>query len=435
MTIRKNHTCNFTLCFFLSLNYIFYYMKKTLLISLVVSVFCTAWLPAQNPGCDGSRYLNDVFPTVKKTTVVYAPTISHIGQNINLSMDVYEPEGDNLAVRPVVILAHGGSFLFGDRSMMQRWCELLAKKGYVAVSIQYRLFPFLVLGFPDSTQIFDTEIKANGDMKAAVRYFREDAATTNLFHADASNIFIGGYSAGAVAAMHTAYLDINDQIPSFLQTLVNTNGGLEGGSGTATNKTYSSSSKAVVNMSGGLYRSFWVDSTESPLVSIHGTADATVPYTYGLAANIAFLEGSSLVHAQAASVGLWNNLLSVPGAGHTDLYEQAQWQPYIDTFWVNATTLLESLTCATVGINEPVFSMEHWSIFPNPTSGGFSVQLNGSISNADLILFDQLGKLVLQQHNVENQQFIPLIGIPKGLYMVQVLHPNKQFEIKQLVID
>jgi len=410
-------------------------MKKKLLLLMAFLAFFTALLPAQNPGCDGSRYLDNVFSTVKKTTVVYAPTVSHLGQNINLSMDVYEPEGDNLSARPVVILAHGGSFIFGDKSMMQQWCELLAKKGYVAVSIQYRLFPFLVLGIPDSNKIFDTAIKATGDMKAAVRYFREDAATANLFRADASNIFIGGYSAGAVAALHTAYLDLDDQIPAFLQNLVTVNGGLEGISGTASNKTYSSHSDAVVNMSGGLYRSFWVDNTESPLVSIHGTADATVPYTYGLAANIAFLEGSSLVHAQAETVGLWNNLLTVPGAGHSDLYEQAQWKPYRDTFWVNTTTLLESLTCATVGLTEAAVTFEPWSIFPNPASGeGFRVQLPESETSADLMVFDLLGKIVFQQKNIANQTYVPTNNLPKGVYVVQVLHPSKRFESKPLVI-
>lgn len=410
-------------------------MKKSLLLSLAFSVLCAAMLPAQNPGCDGSRYLNDVFPTVKKTTVAYAPTVSHLGQNINLMMDVYEPQGDNVSARPVVILAHGGSFIFGDKSMMERWCQLLAKKGYVAVSIQYRLYPFLVLGLPDSVKIFDTAIKATGDMKAAVRYFREDAATANLFRADATNIFIGGYSAGAVTALHTGYLDADDQIPTFLQTLITANGGLEGISGTPSNKTYPSESKAIVNMSGGLYRSHWVDGTEPPLVSVHGTADATVPYTYGLAANIAFLEGSSLVHAQAEAVGLWNNLLTVPGAGHTDLYDQASWQPYIDTFWTNATTLLESLTCAIVGANEPSTAFEHWAIFPNPSAGeGFNVQLPESAVSADLVVFDLLGKTVFQQKNLSGQQFVPLNGLPKGVYTVQILHPSKRFELKQLVV-
>ncbi len=412
-------------------------MKKTLLVPLVLSVIFIARLTAQNPGCDGSRYLDNVFTTVKKTTVVFAPTISHLGQNIDLTMDVYEPEGDNLSARPVVILAHGGSFLFGDKSDMQKSCELLAKKGYLAATIDYRLFPFLVLGIPDSVKIFDTAIKATGDMKAAVRYFREDAATANLFRADAANIFIGGYSAGAVTALHTAFLDADDQTPSFLQTLINNNGGLEGSSGTISNKGYSSTSKAVINMSGGLYRSFWVDNTESPVVSIHGTADGTVPYTYGLAANIAFLEGSSLVHARAESVGLWNNLLTVPGAGHTDLYEQAQWKPFIDTFWVNATGLLESLACATVDATEPSLAFESWSLYPNPSSSetGFSVQLPESVESGNLIVTDLFGKVVLQQQNIVNQQFVPVSKLPKGIYTVQILHTDKRFGVKQLVIQ
>ncbi|MBC7778130.1 MAG: carboxylesterase family protein [Phycisphaerae bacterium] len=412
-------------------------MKKNFLFLTAYLACFAALLPAQNPGCDGSRYLNNVFSTVKMTTVAYAPTVSHLGQNINLSMDVYEPQGDTLSSRPVVVLAHGGSFIFGDKSMMQQWCELLAKKGYVAVSIQYRLYPFLVLGLPDSIKIFDTAVKATGDMKAAVRFLREDAATANQFRVDASNIFIGGYSAGAVTALHTAYLGLNDQIPTFLQTLITANGGLEGISGTASNKTYSSHSDAIVNMSGGLYRSFWVDNTASPIVSIHGTADATVPYTYGLAANIAFLEGSSLVHARAESVGLWNNLLTVPGAGHTDLYEQAKWKPYIDTFWVNATTLLESLTCTTVGIDEPTSSVEPWSIFPNPSSGeGFNIQLPESeASSVDLSLLDLLGKVVFHQKSISNHQYVALNNLPKGIYVVQIVHPSKRFELKQLVIQ
>ncbi len=389
---------------------------------------------AQNPGCDGSRYLNDQFSAVKKTTVVYAPTVGHTGINFNLSMDVYEPTGDNLSARPVVILAHGGSFLFGDKNNMQASCELLAKKGYIAASIQYRLYPFIILGFPDSLDIFDTAIKAMGDMKAAVRYFREDAATANLFRADAANIFIGGYSAGAVIALHTAYLDEDDQLPSFLETFVTDNGGLEGISGTASNKTYASTSKAVVNLSGGLYRSFWIDGSESPLVSIHAPDDQTVRYTSGLAAGLAYLEGSSLVHAQAEAVNLSHNLLTPPGGGHTNLYEQAQWKPYVDTFWINATTLFESLACGTVSTNEPT-PIEPWTLYPNPTTADFVLQLPSEVQIVDVQLFDLMGKLVLQQSNVANEQRIRTHNLPKGTYVVRILHPNKRFELKYLAIE
>ncbi|MEN9415682.1 MAG: hypothetical protein RLZ62_1986, partial [Bacteroidota bacterium] len=286
-------------------------MTKYALSTLFLALFA-GFSYAQNPGCDGNRYINDIFPTVKKTTVTYAPSLSHTGVPMTLQMDVYEPEGDQVAARPVIIFEHGGSFIFGDRSMMQPWCELMAKKGYVTASITYRLYPFFLLGFPDSLDIFDTAVKAVGDMRAAVRYFREDAVTANLFKADPNNIFIGGYSAGAVAALHCSYLDMEDNMPPFLVNFINQNGGLEGVSGSATNKTYSSASKAVVNMSGGLYRANWIEAGESPMISIHGTADETVPFNSGLAANIAYLQGSNLLHARAEEAGVWNSLHVVP---------------------------------------------------------------------------------------------------------------------------
>ena len=393
-------------------------------------------LQAQNPGCDGSRYIDNVFTTVTKTTVIYAPSVNHSGVAIMLSMDVYQPQGDNLSQRPVVILAHGGSFVFGDKSQMQVWCERLAKKGYVAASIQYRLYPVFTSGFPDSIGIFDTAVKALGDMKAAVRYFREDAATANQFRADPTHIFIGGYSAGAVIALHTGYLDADDNVPTFLKTLITANGGLEGSSGTASNKTYSSHADAVVNMSGGIYRSEWIDGNELPLVSIHGTADATVPYTYGLAANIAYLEGSSLLHARAESVGLWNYLQTVPGAGHTNLYENVLYKPQVDSFWVVASTLLESLTCATTATQETE-EAENWSVMPNPAAtGAIRFTLPTTMQWAEVAGFDALGRMVLPWQRVDQQTILSIGQWPVGHYWLQLRDaaaPDKRFMAKSLL--
>ncbi len=409
-------------------------MKQFALFCCLLSL---SGMTAQNPGCDGSRYKDDLFTTVKKTTVNYAPTIGHTGNAMVLAMDVYEPEGDVLSARPAVVLAHGGSFVLGNKNDMQPWCELLARKGYVAVSIQYRLFPFFQLGFPDSLNIFDTAVKAVGDMRAAVRYLREDAATANLFRIDANNVFIGGYSAGAVTALHSGFLDETDEIPAFLQTLIDNNGGLEGISGTASNKTYSSSSKAVVNMSGGLYRKEWVGANNLPLVSIHGTADGTVNYVYGLAAGIAYLEGSSLLHVQANNVGLWNFLQTVPGGGHTDIYSQSAYQSYRDTFWLQATNLLESLSCAVVAVDEATLAAQDWSVFPNPNTGGtFVVQLPETVRTADLTLSDLSGKTVALYQNVQNQAVLPLKNVPAGVYFLQLRdteQPGQRFPAQKMV--
>lgn len=413
-------------------------MKKSTIFILLLFTASVVRLSAQNPGCDGTRYKKDVFPTVQKTTVQYATAINQVNAQVTLMMDVYEPAGDNISARPVVILAHGGTFIFGDKSDMKSWCELLARKGYVAATIDYRLFPIFPLGIPDSTEIFDAAVKAVGDMKCAVRFFREDAATSNVFRADPDNIFIGGYSAGAVAALHAGFLDSADAVPSFIQDILNANGGLNGNTGTASNQTYSSAIKAVVNMSGGLYRSSWVDAGGVPLSSIHGDADGTVPYTSGLAANIAYLEGSNLIHQAADAAGLLNTLVTVPGGGHTDTYDPAKTQflPYVDSFWVNTTTMLEFLACQTV--DAPVLEnpAEEWNIYPNPVQAGktLTVLPPETVQHALITLTDLSGKTVLQTSGWES---IHTGSLMAGVYTVEMVdsdHPSRHFPVKKLVI-
>jgi poly(3-hydroxybutyrate) depolymerase len=394
---------------------------------------------AQNPGCDGVRYKNPVFSSVKVTTVVYAPTVTYGNMPMDLQADVYEPVGDTVSSRPVVILAHGGTFIFGDKSDMAPYCKLLAKQGYVAVSINYRLYPFATQGYPDSTKIMDAAVKAVGDFKASIRYFREDAATTNTFRVDANHIFIGGYSAGSIAALHANYLSASDVITPFISNIVANNGGFEGISGTTSNKTYSSATKATLNMSGGLYRRIWIDSLSVPLMSIHGTADGTVPYVQGLAANLAHIEGSSLLHAQANSVGVWSDLISVPGGDHTNTYSDAQFAPYVDTFWVHATALLESLTCTLTATSEPQKVVPlNFTVQPNPVSGNqVQLILPDNVQTARVIIFNQEGKLVETIQTYRSHQAIELPArLIHGTYTVAVESTDPAtpaYGVKQLI--
>lgn len=390
---------------------------------------------AQNTSCDGVRYKQSVFTGVTKTTLPYATATSHLGQTITLSMDVYEPTGDTAARRPVVVVEHGGSFVFGNKSDMQRWCELLARRGYVAASIQYRLFPIFPLGLPDSTKIMDTAVKAVGDMKAAVRFFREDAATANQFRADPDHIFVGGYSAGAVAALHAAYLDENDDIPAFMQTIIANNGGFNGNSGSASNQTYSSEIGAVVNMSGGIYRRGWINANEPPMASIHGTADATVPYLTGIAANIAYLEGSGVLHPQALSTGTWSYLKVVPGGGHTNIFDQPQYAAQLDNYWMRATALLEHLTCYVPDPEKTTSAGQgadnaalNWSVYPNPVQHDqVTVQLPATWEgSATLVFHDLTGREVLRVGSIRQGQQVPVAGLAPGVYTLFLLDNNQR---------
>ncbi len=403
-------------------------------------LFCLAVcarLTAQNPGCDGTRYRDDVFSSIKKTTVKYTTAPSYFfNQTIDLFVDIYEPENDAITKRPVVLLAHGGTFIFGNKQDMKDWCERYARKGYVAASIQYRLYPVIPFGFPDSVKIIDAAVKAMSDMKAAVRFLNQDAAGANQFKIDPEHIFIGGYSAGGVAALHAAYLDTTDAMDPFIRTTLDNNGGLNGNSGDATNLSFPFTPSAVVNMSGGLYRRAWITENSVPLVSFHGTADATVAYESGLAANLIYLEGSGILHPQAELVGVRNALLTVPDGGHTDIYSNANFLPQRDSFTNLSANLLEDLTCASVSAPELVQAAYIWRAYPNPASDLLRLQLPVAVQPGlvQVQFFDGTGKLALETR--AGADGVSLAGLQPGVYAVRLTdlsRPDLAFPVRQIV--
>lgn len=97
-----------------------------------------------------------------------------------LHADAYTPTGRGPF--PGVLLVHGGSWKRGNKQRMARIAERLAQRGYVAVSIDYRLAP---------ANRFPAQLH---DCQAALRWMRTNAARLRL---DPARIAGFGYSAGA----------------------------------------------------------------------------------------------------------------------------------------------------------------------------------------------------------------------------------------------
>ena len=57
-------------------------------------------------------------------------------------------------------------------------------------------------------------------MKASVRFFTKDAATTNTYKINPNKIFIGGYSAGAITALHYGYVNNESELTTSLTHLL-----------------------------------------------------------------------------------------------------------------------------------------------------------------------------------------------------------------------
>ena len=91
----------------------------------------------------GQRYAEPVFDEVNiETGIPFSSAVKEGDTSpTTLYLDFYEPQGDTLSERPLVITVFGGAFVAGSRDFadMQAYCTRLAQHGYAAASIDYRL--------------------------------------------------------------------------------------------------------------------------------------------------------------------------------------------------------------------------------------------------------------------------------------------------------
>ncbi len=293
-------------------------IRKILLLSFSIILF-TSCLESEisyiNQAENQQRYNSQIFETITVSKDVrYGANVTLGGATTGLSMDIYQPANDTEINRPLVVLAHGGSYISGDKTDFTELATFLAKAGYVVASINYRLLDVT----PTQLAFKKVVLNSVADMKAAVRYFTKDATTNNVYKIDISKVFIGGYSAGAITALQYAYVHTNAELTtiggSSFVDYVNSKGGIEGTSG---NESFPSTVKGVINISGALFNSNFINSNEPSLFSIHGTDDAIVPYLQGNVNNTGIIaDGSGILHPYATSLGLKNELKTIQNGKH-----------------------------------------------------------------------------------------------------------------------
>lgn len=226
--------------------------------------------------------------------------------NRHLQLDMARPKtGDGPF--PAVVCIHGGGFRAGKRDRFDALCIKLAQRGYVAVTVTYRLAP--MYRFP----------AAVNDVKAAVRWLKANASTYKIAP---ERIGAMGESAGAHLAQ---FLGVTGDVEAFegdgghadqssrVACVVNYYGPSD------FTKSYGKSVDAAqvlpLFLGGNLEQARrrhieasplnWVTPNAAPTLCIHGTED---PY-------VAHEQAQWIVdRLQACEVEA--NLLTLQGAGH-----------------------------------------------------------------------------------------------------------------------
>lgn len=416
-------------------------MKKIYTLATALLIFVGHQAYAQ---CDG-RYQTDIFTNVDVTTVQYGSNQNLNGTTINLDMDIYQPQGDTATNRPVIIFAHGGSFSAGTKNDADQvfFATEMAKKGYVCASINYRLAPsaFSLIAEETTTKVV---LMAIQDGRAAVRFFRQDAATTNTYKINPDQIFIGGTSAGGILGINLTYNDDISELSPQWQTWATEIGGIEGNSG---NPGYCSRSNGTFGFAGGVADTNWINENDVPWYGSHAYTDNTVQYGYGQPLGgftPVFLYGSGPIKDRLNNLGIYNHLDEYAGGNHPPFASDAQIMA--DNKDSLAMFLYNILDCnpsnlqlpnqkncnTSVGIAQINNKTLDANIYPNPFTNEINISIK-EIEGTTISIINSLGKIVLTEKANSYITNINLSHLAKGVYLIKV-NSNDGSNHTQLII-
>ncbi len=394
---------------------------KNITLAITGLIFCFSLKAQYN--CSGNRYVDSLFTVSVTQNVLYGNNKLYTGVYTDLFMDIYTPDNDTATARPLIIFAPKGSFLQCDKAewTMQQLCRHFAARGYVTASINYRVGVDYVQALTNPQgEFFKAVMRAFHDYKAAIRFFRKDAATTNTYKIDPNMIIAGGSSAGAITALHVAYLDQVSEIPAQIDTT-----GLGGIEGLTGNAGYSSSVNYVVNLCGAIADTSWIQAGNVPLISMHGNLDTEVPYgtaVVTMIVPITEVDGSASIKPRADHLGIENPFYTFWGKTHIPYDPNAggSYLMYMDTVLNYVRTNLYNWICTASGVNENNLA-ESVKIYPNPATDRVTVEFPSPLQNSsEIVLSDLSGKTILSGKANKGASEITLFTdkIKPGMYLL-----------------
>lgn len=467
-------------------------MKKNVLVALLLLLLALPGLQAQ------VRYLDEIYTTVQvDSNVVYGKNYGFL-TNFNtlqdLKMDVYQAVGDTGTHRPVIILMHAGSFLPGsvtgfydfsykDENCMVEMCKRFAKRGWVAVSMTYRLGwnPTSPDAEVRASTIINAVYRAEQDVKNAVRYFRSTYTdSANKWGIDGNKFVLGGTNSGAYVALAAGNLNKPAELvlPKFLDNFGNSfvdttkTGNFDGFGGTQNHDNFpgiSSAFNCVLSLGGAVADTSFIEAGEPAVIAFQGAQETLTPYNTAVVQtttlqSVIEVSGSGdfmpVVAARGGTDGFAPNTFGATPLNHDasfaprpavdglfpfygQAFEPWSWYNgpnpavnstasqtkamlYIDTIMGYSTPRLYKLLYdpsfgEPSGIREVQGNIE-MQVYPSPANQQVSVTLNSLQKPLQTIrVMDLTGRLVTEINSPHNyHQNLDVSLLPQGTYLLQV---------------
>jgi hypothetical protein len=358
----------------------------------------------------------------------------------DIKMDVYRPSGtaDTETARPVIIYLHTGNFLpppisgsmMGTKSdsLAVDMCKAWARRGYVAVSMDYRLGwnPIAPDVQTRRGTLLNAVYRAIQDTKMGVRFLRADAAISNTYGIDPTKVALfgegsGGYMSQAYTTLDNAQVELFlekfrpnpfDLSTSYIDTLLV---GLPSGLGYQNSVnlyrdvSIDASVQMSINAGGALADESWLEAGDVPMVAFHAIRDDFAPFTSGTVIvpttqeEVVDVHGSNFFIQKANDIGNNAVFAGLPGG---DVYTDRARSLY-NTSWETSNGNTETVYASPEGLYsivqplrpfltnisapwqwwDPTAPLSLYEVAPGVTTHMVQIQSNPNMSEARSIAY------------------------------------------------
>lgn len=410
--------------------------NRFFLCCLVLAAFASLF-PNQAFAQHGSRFLEPVFDEVTTTEAIPFSSAIREGQTTptTLYLDFYEPSGDTMAKRPLVITVFGGAFVTGSRDYvdMVAYCTRLAKHGYAAASIDYRLLSWLQ--FSEPALMRDAYMAAQ-DVSSAIRFLK---LHSDDYRIDPERIFLLGNSAGSIAILAEMFMG-EEERPD--QTFTEPDLGSMHSSGFPEYAGISPQVAGAIPHWGGVNDLDVIDVEEyTPICMIHGTDDTTVPFDSGYCFanfNLSFMPymyGSQAIATHLQSIGIADfEFHPFEGEDHAFYFNatyQLDEEKFSQCFGITLDFLWNHLD---MPLSVAEARLPELTVYPNPATETIVVRAEDLSPNGPsrIVISDVNGRNLFVQNAPQSVTNIDVSSWPSGIYMVRFEQNGSCFSQKFL---